>query len=98
MSCSPAGVASVLFMGGSAKKRGQQIPSPQTGLQPQNQLAACQSMPQTVIIVPCRLESTRFPRKLLHIIRGRPLLIWVAERIAEQAPEYPLYLAVDHDI
>jgi len=55
-------------------------------------------MPQTAIIVPCRLESTRFPRKLLHIIRGRPLLIWVAERIAEQAPEYPLYLAVDHDL
>jgi 3-deoxy-manno-octulosonate cytidylyltransferase (CMP-KDO synthetase) len=55
-------------------------------------------MPQTAIIVPCRLESTRFPRKLLHIIRGRPLLVWVAERISRQAPEYPLYLAVDHDL
>jgi 3-deoxy-manno-octulosonate cytidylyltransferase (CMP-KDO synthetase) len=55
-------------------------------------------MPQTVIIVPCRLESTRFPRKLLHIILGRPLLVWVAERISRQAPEYPLYLAVDHDL
>jgi 3-deoxy-manno-octulosonate cytidylyltransferase (CMP-KDO synthetase) len=55
-------------------------------------------MTDTAIIVPCRLESTRFQRKLLHIIRGRPLLIWVAERIASQAPEYPLYLAVDHDL
>ncbi len=55
-------------------------------------------MPQTAIIVPCRLESTRFPRKLLHRIQGRPLLVWVAERIAGQAPEYPLYLAVDHDL
>jgi len=55
-------------------------------------------MPHTAIIVPCRLESTRFPRKLLHIIKGRPLLVWVAERIARQAPEYPLYLAVDNDL
>jgi 3-deoxy-manno-octulosonate cytidylyltransferase (CMP-KDO synthetase) len=27
------------------------------------------------IIVPCRLESTRFPRKLLHKIKGQPLLL-----------------------
>lgn len=55
-------------------------------------------MAQTAIIVPCRLESTRFPRKLLHVIRGRPLLRWVAERIAREAPEFPLYFAVDHPL
>ncbi len=55
-------------------------------------------MGPTAIIVPCRLESTRFPRKLLHRIQGRPLLLWVAERIAAQAPEYPLYFAVDHEL
>jgi 3-deoxy-manno-octulosonate cytidylyltransferase (CMP-KDO synthetase) len=55
-------------------------------------------MAQTAIIVPCRLESTRFPRKLLHKVKGRPLLQWVAERIATQAPEYPLYFAVDHEL
>jgi len=54
-------------------------------------------MARTAIIVPCRLESTRFPRKLLHKIKGKPLLLWVAERIAREAPEYPLYFAVDHD-
>lgn len=53
-------------------------------------------MVQTAIIVPCRLESTRFPRKLLHPIRGRPLLLWVAERIRKEAPEFPLWFAVDH--
>jgi 3-deoxy-manno-octulosonate cytidylyltransferase (CMP-KDO synthetase) len=53
-------------------------------------------MPKTAIIVPCRLESTRFPRKLLHPIKGRPLLLWVAERIAREAPEFPLHFAVDH--
>ncbi len=52
-------------------------------------------MPLTAIIVPCRLESTRFPRKLLHPIRGKPLVRWVAERIAAQVPELPLYFAVD---
>lgn len=55
-------------------------------------------MAETAIIVPCRLESTRFPRKLLHPIKGRPLLVWVAERIAQQAPEFPLYFAVDHEL
>lgn len=52
-------------------------------------------MPSTAIIVPCRLESTRFPRKLLHKVKGKPLLRWVAERIASQAPEFPLWFAVD---
>lgn len=55
-------------------------------------------MTQTAIIVPCRLESTRFPRKLLHNIKGRPLLLWVAERIKREAPEFPLWFAVDHDL
>ncbi len=54
-------------------------------------------MPVTAIVVPCRLESTRFPRKLLHLIKGKPLLLWVAERIAAEAPELPLYFAVDHE-
>jgi 3-deoxy-manno-octulosonate cytidylyltransferase (CMP-KDO synthetase) len=52
----------------------------------------------TAIIVPCRLESTRFPRKLLHPIKGRPLVLWVAERITREAPEFPLWFAVDHDL
>ncbi|HKB58060.1 MAG TPA: 3-deoxy-manno-octulosonate cytidylyltransferase [Lacunisphaera sp.] len=54
-------------------------------------------MPAFAIIVPCRLESTRFPRKLLHPIKGKPLVLWVAERIAAQAPDYPLWFAVDHE-
>lgn len=47
------------------------------------------------IIVPCRLESTRFPRKLLHQIKRKPLIMWVAERIKSEAPEFPLFFAVD---
>lgn len=52
-------------------------------------------MPAFAIIVPCRLESTRFPRKLLHLIKGKPLVLWVAERITAQAPDLPLWFAVD---
>mgnify|MGYP001235179192 CR=1 FL=1 len=52
-------------------------------------------MTDLAIIVTCRLESTRFPRKLLHPIRGKPLVRWVAERIAAQMPELPLFFAVD---
>ena len=52
-------------------------------------------MPKLAIVVPCRLESTRFPRKLLHRIKGKPLLLWVAERIRSQTPEIPLWFAVD---
>ena len=55
-------------------------------------------MSTTAIIVPCRLESTRFPRKLLHVIKGKPLVLWVAERIKAEAPEFPLYFAVDDEL
>lgn len=49
------------------------------------------------IIVPARLASTRFPRKLLHEVKGKPIIIWTAERIRSVAPEFPLYFAVDDD-
>ena len=47
------------------------------------------------IIVPTRLASTRFPRKLLHEVRGKAVILWTAERIQGVAPEFPLYFAVD---
>jgi len=47
------------------------------------------------IIVPTRLTSTRFPRKLLYPVRGKPIILWTAARIREVAPEFPLYFAVD---
>lgn len=49
------------------------------------------------IIVPARLASTRFPQKLLHAVRGKPIILWTAERIRAVAPEFPLYFAVDDD-
>jgi len=52
-------------------------------------------MLRIAIIVPCRLESKRFPKKLLHKINGKPLLRWVADRIAQVAPGFDLWFAVD---
>ena len=66
-------------------------------MQLKNQVCSLLSsrMSEVAIIVPCRLESNRFPRKLLHEIQGVPLVLWVARRIREQAPEFPLWFAVD---
>jgi 3-deoxy-manno-octulosonate cytidylyltransferase (CMP-KDO synthetase) len=49
------------------------------------------------IIVPARLASTRFPRKLLHKVCGQAIILWTAQRIRAVAPEFPLYFAVDDD-
>jgi len=52
---------------------------------------------KTAIIVPARLASTRMHEKMLHAIRGTPVLLWVAERIREEVPEIPVYIAVDDE-
>jgi 3-deoxy-manno-octulosonate cytidylyltransferase (CMP-KDO synthetase) len=49
------------------------------------------------IIVPARVASTRFPKKLLHPVRGKPVILWTAERIRSEAPEIPLHFAVDNE-
>jgi len=49
---------------------------------------------ETAIIVPARLASQRFPRKLLHPILGKPLILWTATRLQEVTPEFPVYFAV----
>ena len=51
----------------------------------------------TVILVPARLASVRFPEKLLYPIKGKSLILRVAERIRDQTPEYPLVFAVDDE-
>lgn len=75
-----------------------QNPGGAGGLQLKKPFLRLRAMAQTAIIVPCRLESTRFPRKLLHEIKGKPLLQWVGERIVAEAPEFPLWFAVDHEL
>ncbi|NCG08002.1 MAG: 3-deoxy-manno-octulosonate cytidylyltransferase [Verrucomicrobia bacterium] len=47
------------------------------------------------IICPARVSSQRFPRKVFYEVRGKPIILWTAERIRSEAPEFPLYFAVD---
>ena len=47
------------------------------------------------IIVPARLASKRFHRKLLADVGGQPLILKTAHRLREQAPDYELFFAVD---
>jgi 3-deoxy-manno-octulosonate cytidylyltransferase (CMP-KDO synthetase) len=52
------------------------------------------STPGTAIVVPARLASSRFPEKLLHEVRGKPIVLWTADRVRSEAPEFPLWFAV----
>lgn len=54
-------------------------------------------MQDIAIVVPVRLAATRFPGKPLYKIRGKPLILWTGERITEQAPDFPLYFAVEDE-
>ncbi len=54
-------------------------------------------MSDTVIVVPARLASVRFPEKLLFPIRRKPLILWTAERLRAEAPEIPTWFAVDSE-
>ena len=47
------------------------------------------------IIVPARLASVRFPRKLLADAGGKPLILRTAERLRLEVPEYEVFFAVD---
>ncbi|MEC8243207.1 MAG: 3-deoxy-manno-octulosonate cytidylyltransferase [Verrucomicrobiota bacterium] len=54
------------------------------------------------IIVPARLASTRFPKKLIQEVNGLPLILHTANRLQEVASEFEVIFAVDgtilHDI
>jgi 3-deoxy-manno-octulosonate cytidylyltransferase (CMP-KDO synthetase) len=52
---------------------------------------------RTAILVPARLASTRLHEKMLHTILGKPVLLWVAERIRAQVSDIPVYFAVDDE-
>ena len=54
-------------------------------------------MGKTAILVPARLASTRLHEKMLHGIHGKPVVLWVAERIRDEVPEIPLFFAVDDE-
>ena len=50
---------------------------------------------KTVIIIPARYKSTRFPGKPLTPIHGKPMILWVAELCAEVLPSECVYIATE---
>ena len=50
---------------------------------------------KTVIIIPARYKSTRFPGKPLTLILGKPMILWVAELCAEVLPTKCVYIATE---
>ncbi|MBR9859549.1 3-deoxy-manno-octulosonate cytidylyltransferase [bacterium] len=38
---------------------------------------------QSVVLIPARMESTRFPNKPLSLIKGKPMIQWVYEAVAD---------------
>jgi len=48
-------------------------------------------------IIPARLESSRLPRKPLHLIAGRPLIEWVWRRVAPMKLFDRLIVATDSE-
>jgi 3-deoxy-manno-octulosonate cytidylyltransferase (CMP-KDO synthetase) len=48
-----------------------------------------------VCVIPARLKSTRFPKKMLSVLEGKPLLQWVWERASAIALFDEVVIAVD---
>ena len=50
---------------------------------------------KTVIIIPARFKSSRFPGKPLTLILGKPMILWVAEICVKVLPIEFVYIATD---
>ncbi|MFH2201524.1 MAG: 3-deoxy-manno-octulosonate cytidylyltransferase [Elusimicrobiota bacterium] len=50
---------------------------------------------RTLIVIPARLRSTRFPRKVLQLLDGRPIVEW-CRRAAVRSRCGPVIVAADH--
>ncbi len=48
-----------------------------------------------IVIIPCRLNSSRLPEKMLHNISGRPLIVHVVQQALKL--EVPIIVAVCHE-
>lgn len=50
---------------------------------------------KTVVVIPARYRSTRFPGKPLVLLLGKPMILWVAELCAKAVPRCDVYVATD---
>jgi len=52
---------------------------------------------RTVVIIPARFSSSRYPGKPLVPLLGRPMILWVAELAAKAVGNENVYVATDDD-
>ena len=52
-------------------------------------------MPKAIGVIPARLHSTRFPKKILHLIDGKPMVIQVYERAKKAKLLEDVIIAID---
>lgn len=53
---------------------------------------------KTIIVIPARYKSTRFPGKPLVKLADKPMIQWVAELSAKAVGEKNVYIATDDDL
>ena len=51
---------------------------------------------KTVIVIPARYQSSRFPGKPLHLILGKPMILWVADLCAKVLSVDCIFIATDN--
>jgi 3-deoxy-manno-octulosonate cytidylyltransferase (CMP-KDO synthetase) len=52
---------------------------------------------RTVVIIPARFASSRYPGKPLVPLLGKPMILWVAELAARAVGHYNVYIATDDE-
>src|SRR5690554_6238247 len=52
---------------------------------------------RSVVLIPARYASSRFPGKPLASLLGKPMIIWVAELSAKAVGSENVYIATDDD-
>jgi 3-deoxy-manno-octulosonate cytidylyltransferase (CMP-KDO synthetase) len=51
--------------------------------------------PKVLGVIPARLKSTRFPEKIIHNIKGKPLIQWVWEKVQKATLLDDIVIATD---
>ena len=62
-----------------------------------NQFMECYNDMKTIIVIPARFKSSRFPGKPLVNLLGKPMIQWVAELSAKAVGLENVYVATDDD-
>ena len=55
-------------------------------------------MKKFVIVIPCRLNSTRLPKKLIKKVNGKEIFLHTFDRCSEATSKKNIYVATDSDI